>query len=268
MSFDASLHLALSADLAAIDAFSEVPAASYKPIARRHAASLKADGFTGGHLWCADARWTRDREAVAALRRESSAAGLKLSCAADPLRPQDALAALDLGLDGTVLSTLHTGFGPETVRTPGWKALLRGLAARRKPVFVTTAYGTPALYRHDSLPVLAAALEAAPGLSFTALHGGGHRFRELVLLADAHPRLLIDLSFTVLWYAGSALEADWAWGMRKLGPRRFVFGSDAPFASRARTLAAFERLGREAGWSVAARREARSGGARAFQRNP
>lgn len=267
MSFDVSLHLAAKADLHAIDAFSRLPVSDYAGLLNRHARALRRDGFSGGHVWCADARWAAQPRRVASLVKAARAAGLKLSAAADPRRAASFLAALDAGLDGTVLSPLHTGFGPEAARTAGWKSLARGLARRGKPVLVTTAYGTSELYRRDSLPVLAALLADAPGLPVVALHGGGHRFRELVLLADAHPRLLLDLSFTVLYYAGSSLETDWVWGLRKLGPARFVFGSDEPFASRARSLAAYDRLGRRAGWSVAARRLARSGGARIFQRN-
>lgn len=267
MSFDVSLHLAETADLGAIDAFSRRSAADYDRLLAGHARALRRDRFSGGHVWCADARWSRDGGRVSALVAASRRAGLRVSASVDPRRGAADLAALDAGADGAVLSPVHAGFGEEVLRRASWRPLVRGLARRGKPVFVTTAYGTAQLYERDSLRVLAGLLRAAPGLSVTALHGGGHRFRELVLLAEAHPNLSVDLSFTVLYYQASGLETDWVWGMRKLGPSRFVFGSDEPFASRRRTLAAYERLGRRAGWSASARAVARGAGAGLFRSN-
>jgi predicted TIM-barrel fold metal-dependent hydrolase len=117
---------------------------------------------------------------------------------------------------------------------------------------MTTAYGTANLYRHDSLAVLAGLLaelsEAAP---VVALHGGGHRFVELVLLAETFPNLLIDLSCSLLYYRESSLQTDWIWGMKRLGETRFVFGSDEPFASREDSLNLFKDLMRAAGWGPA-----------------
>ena len=263
MRFDASLHLVLNPDLAAIDAFSALPAARYAEIVDGQARALKRDGFTSGHLWCSDARWVSSAAKVRALARETRRAGLRLSAAVDPRRASAAAEASQPGLDGIVLSPVHAGFGEEVCGKPAWRKLVARLKKLGRPVFVTTAYGTPELYRYDSLRVLARLLEDLGGACpVVALHGGGHRFRELALLADAHPRLSIDLSFTVRYYAGSSLENDWAWGLRKLGPARFLFGSDEPFASRDATLADYERLMKAAGWDAAGRVRVLSGNAR------
>lgn len=259
--FDVSLHCAVSADLAAIDSLSKAPVSGYAAIVGRHARALGREGT--GHLWVSDAAWHRDPTRVAALSRLARAAGLRLSASTDPRRKDAAAAASSALLDGLVLSPLHGGFGADEIRgLASWRALCAATVKARKPVFVTTAYGTPDLYRYDSLEFLTLALRELKGaVPVVALHGGGHRFKDLVLLADAHPELTIDLSFSILYYAGSSLAADWAWAMRRLGPGRFVFGSDEPFASRKDTLASFSSLMKSAGWDASSRAKALCGNA-------
>lgn len=263
MIFDVSLHLTERADLGAIDAFSEQPESRYDAIVDYHAAALARDGARGGHLWCSDARWAENAGRVRALASRARARGLRLSATIDPRRASAAEEAARPELDGAVLSPVHSGFGPELCGSEAWRSLCGTLARLGRPVFVTTAYGTAEFYRRDSLPVLADLLSRLEGrCPVVALHGGGPRFRELVLLAEAHPRLLIDLSFTVRYFAGSSLETDWVWGLRKLGPARFVFGSDEPFASRGETLSDYRRLMTAAGWDDAGRGRALEGNAR------
>lgn len=252
--YDISLHLAVEARLDFIDSFADVPVALYARIIDHHSVALRSAGFRSGHLWCADKRWITDSDKVTALTTLAQGAGFHLSACLDPTDVSGPFLAASAGFDGVVLSPIHAGFGTADIMgTTAWKAFCHNLGEVALPVFMTTAYGTENLYRYDSLMVLAGLLAEQVGAApVVALHGGGHRFVELVLLAEAFPNLMIDLSFSLLYYRESNVETDWIWGMKRLGETRFVFGSDEPFASRVDSLDLFKDLMQAAGWSPAA----------------
>lgn len=107
--------------------------------------------------------------------------------------------------------------------------IFREAARRRLPVFYCTYF----LGKTDQLPArdpffdLTAALRAAPAAKVVLVHGGAHallRFAELVRASD---RLLLDLSFTLMRYQNTSLEADLAFVMSTL-PDRVCVGVDFP----------------------------------------
>ena len=71
------------------------------------------------------------------------------------------------------------------------------------------------------------------------MHGGGPALLEVAQIVSIHRTLVLDLSFTLLHYAGSSLDADIRWAMHRLD-QRIVIGSDMPEFTPAE---AFERAG-------------------------
>jgi predicted TIM-barrel fold metal-dependent hydrolase len=95
---------------------------------------------------------------------------------------------------------------------------------------VCGSYGTRALDRHDGVR-LAAHLAGEVRCPIVLSHGGGRQVLDAMLVAADAPQLLLDTSFSVPYYAGSSIDTDFAFAMRKLGAARWMYGSDAPFVA-------------------------------------
>jgi uncharacterized protein len=108
-------------------------------------------------------------------------------------------------------------------------------------VMVCGSYGTRALGRHDGVR-LAAALVDEVECPIVLSHGGGRQVLDAMLLAEDAPQVLLDTSFSLPYYFDSSIETDFAFAMRKLGPARWVFGSDAPFMTIEDSVAAMRRF--------------------------
>jgi predicted TIM-barrel fold metal-dependent hydrolase len=102
-------------------------------------------------------------------------------------------------------------------------------------VAVCTAWGSRKIYRIDPLKV-ALAVAGTVTTPVVLVHGGGGRAREAMLIADAFPHVRLETSFSLSYWAGSPVEDDLAFAVRKLGAHRVVFGSDAPFVDTAKAL--------------------------------
>jgi predicted TIM-barrel fold metal-dependent hydrolase len=111
-------------------------------------------------------------------------------------------------------------------------------------VMVCGSYGTRALERHDGVR-LAARLADEVACPIVLSHGGGRQVLDAMLVAADAPQMLLETSFSVQYYAGSSVETDFAFAMRKLGASRWLYGSDAPFVALdrapAQTLAFLDR---------------------------
>lgn len=68
---------------------------------------------------------------------------------------------------------------------------------------------------------------AHPRVRMVLLHGGGPALLAVAEVARLYERLFVDLSFTLMKYAGSSVDADIRWLMRNFD-RRVVVGSDMP----------------------------------------
>lgn len=63
-------------------------------------------------------------------------------------------------------------------------------------------------------------------------HGGGPRIFDAVATADAFSSVYLDTSFSLTYWDGSSLIDDYAFGYRKLGADRWLWGSDMPYVSQ------------------------------------
>jgi predicted TIM-barrel fold metal-dependent hydrolase len=66
-----------------------------------------------------------------------------------------------------------------------------------------------------------------PETRIVLLHGGGPALLEVAEVVRARPTLTLDVSFTLLRYAGASLDNDVRWTMAHLD-QRVVVGSDMP----------------------------------------
>jgi predicted TIM-barrel fold metal-dependent hydrolase len=74
------------------------------------------------------------------------------------------------------------------------------------------------------------------------LHGGGTSMLDLFEIVRMHPHVLLDLSFSIVRYAGSSLDLDLGYLVTNLD-QRVVLGSDFPQYVPAEALARFEAIG-------------------------
>jgi len=79
------------------------------------------------------------------------------------------------------------------------------------------------------------------GASIVLLHGGGAALLEVAEVVRLQTTMMLDLSFTLLRYAGSSLDADIRWVMDRLDGR-VVIGSDMPEFTPAEAFARAEQL--------------------------
>ncbi len=146
--------------------------------------------------------------------------------------------AADRGFAGIKLHPRMHGYDPES---PVCLAALREAGALGLPAFVCTLFrraGTPTRNAADTVDALA---NAAPETTMVLLHGGGTEALGLFELVRMHAHLRLDLSFTLLRYAGSSLDPDIRFLVEHLD-QRLVVGSDYPDYAPSRAFARFFEL--------------------------
>ena len=132
----------------------------------------------------------------------------------------------DLGYAGVKLHPRLSGWEP-TAEALG--EVLALAAERGLVTFYCTYAHAPAdrLPEHDPYYVLVGALKRAPAARVVLAHGGGVDLLRHAELVRHNENLLLDLSFTLLKYEGSSIDADIAWLLAKFD-RRVCVGSDHP----------------------------------------
>jgi len=145
-----------------------------------------------------------------------------------------------MGFVGVHVHPRLTGQGPQTDL---FQALMQSAGAAGLAVFycayqfADTASGLPV----DPLPHLADALREAPTTRLVLLHGGTVEALRYAEFTRANDRVLLDLSFTLMRYAGTSLDQDLSYIFRTLD-RRVCIGTDAPEYRHADVRARFEAL--------------------------
>jgi predicted TIM-barrel fold metal-dependent hydrolase len=117
-------------------------------------------------------------------------------------------------------------------------------AARRGlPVFLCTYFhtdimGYPAA---DPLYAIARALKSASDARLVLLHGGTVELMRWMQFARHSPSILLDISFTLMRYIGSSLDADLAWLFHGFHDRTCI-GADHPEYTHTDIRGRFEEL--------------------------
>jgi len=163
----------------------------------------------------------------------------------DPaLYPDEPAAAADMarlaraGFAGIKLHPRLSGFDP--MGSPCVRAI-RSAAASGLVVFLDTLFRQHAHATSHPADIIDRLAHECAGARIVLLHGGGAALLQLAEVVRLHPSLVLDLSFTIVHYAGSALDADMRWVMGALD-ERVVIGSDMPEITPADAFARAEQL--------------------------
>lgn len=108
--------------------------------------------------------------------------------------------------------------------------LFSALAARGLPVLTDCASMVSAAPFGDNLPFeMDRVVRKVPDLKLIVAHMGGHRVLDAYAMALTHPNVYLDLSWLLDLYAGSSVEMDARWAIKRLAPKRkLIWGSDHP----------------------------------------
>ncbi len=98
-------------------------------------------------------------------------------------------------------------------------------------ICIDTSFGTSKMYVHDNLKLAAYLSDHIIRIPIILLHSAGARIFEAMLLAEDKHNIILETSFSLPYYAGSSLEADFAFAYRKIGTDRILYGSDFPYVS-------------------------------------
>lgn len=112
---------------------------------------------------------------------------------------------------------------PQIIRACQWISEKRGL------ICIDTSYGSLRMYDYDNLKLVAHVSQHIQKSPIVMIHGGGKRILEAMLLAEHAQNLILDTSFSLDYYLGSSLEKDFVFALKKLGSKRFIYGSDHPY---------------------------------------
>ncbi len=118
---------------------------------------------------------------------------------------------------------------------------IRAASKHRLTVFLDTLFRQQAHATRYAADVIDRIVHDCAGASLVLLHGGGAALLDIAELVRVHPALTLDLSFTLMRYAGSSLDADIRWVMGQLD-ERIVIGSDMPEYTPAEVFARAEQL--------------------------
>jgi len=153
---------------------------------------------------------------------------------------EDLDAVVELGFAGIKIHPRlsRCGYGsPEMAET------LRGAWRRNLPVFLCTYGHTPIEHYPDRDPLydLVSVLKQVPGVRLVLLHGGAVDLMRWMAFCRHNETMLLDLSFTIMRYAGSSIDLDIGWLFDGFN-RRTCIGTDHPVWSHADLRDRFDRL--------------------------
>jgi len=163
----------------------------------------------------------------------------------DPSRCADEGAIVDevgriagAGFAGIKLHPRLNGYDPD-----GSSCLqaIRAASSHRLVVFLDTLFRQRAHSTTHAADIVDRIAHECAGAAVVLLHGGGAALLEIAEIVRLHTTLMLDLSFTLLHYAGSSLDADIRWAMDRLD-ERIVIGSDMPEFTPAEAFARAEQL--------------------------
>lgn len=142
------------------------------------------------------------------------------------------------GFAGIKLHPRLGGYDPLATRALD---AVRAAADAGLVVFVDTLFRQTARATPHAADVVDRIAHACPGARVVLLHGGGPALLDVADVVRVNASLVLDLSFTLIQYAGSSLDADLRWVMERLD-RRVVIGSDMPELTPTDAFARAERV--------------------------
>ena len=154
----------------------------------------------------------------------------------DPVTGVERLAAA--GFAGLKLHPRLHGYDPLDERC---RAAIDAAGQSGLTVFLDTLFRQRTRSTAHPIDVVDELLVTNPGCRFVLLHATGATALELFELGRMHGHALIDLSFTLMRYAGSSVDDDIGFLCEQLD-QRVCIGSDFPEYTPIEALTRFERL--------------------------
>ncbi len=146
--------------------------------------------------------------------------------------------AAQRGFAGVKLHPRMHGYDP---LSPSSLAALQEAGEQGLPAFVCTLFRRRGAASRTAADIVDALANEAPSTTLILLHGGGTELLNLFELVRMHAHLRLDLSFTLLRYAGSSLDADIRFLVEHLD-QRLIVGSDYPDYTPSAAFARFFEL--------------------------
>ena len=142
------------------------------------------------------------------------------------------------GFAGIKLHPRLNGFDPLDERSVG---AIAAAASNGLVVFLDTLFRQRARATRNAADTIDALSHECPSAAIVLLHGGGPALLEVAEVVRARPSLVLDLSFTALYYRGSSVERDVCWALERLD-QRVVIGSDMPEYTPSEAFDHLERI--------------------------
>jgi predicted TIM-barrel fold metal-dependent hydrolase len=124
---------------------------------------------------------------------------------------------------------------PETY--PSVARTMRAVEERDLITIIDCSYGGQHMNRANGVH-LGHKLAQVVNSPILLAHGGGPRIIDAVASADTFPNVYLDTSFSLGYWDQSSVIDDYAFGYRKLGADRWLWGSDRPYVEQSKS---FER---------------------------
>lgn len=146
-----------------------------------------------------------------------------------------------LAREGFAGIKLHPRLGGYDPLGAACLATIRAAADARLVVLLDTMFRQRAHATRNAADTIDRLVHECAGAQIVLLHGGGCALLDVADIVRQHEGLVLDLSFTLMRYAGSSLDADIRWVMGKFD-QRVVVGSDMPEYTPAATFARAQSL--------------------------
>ncbi len=149
----------------------------------------------------------------------------------DPLKPESVTADLNTyirsgRMHGVKLHPRRQGFTIEHVRET--IQLVEQVAELKVPIlFDAFPYGDT-YYKIQEVRLIHEVAQAVPQADIIMAHTGGIHVMDALMVVKGNRNVVVDVSFTPFWFAGSTVYADLLFVLRKLGANRILHGSDSP----------------------------------------
>ena len=106
--------------------------------------------------------------------------------------------------------------------------LVQKAASMGLPVVIDTLIHGPSLLK-DCMPLLVDEIaRKVPAAKIVMAHMGGYKFMDALFVAKVNKNVYLDLSVTLLYFAGSPFQEQIGFVIHQVGAERCIYGSDHP----------------------------------------
>lgn len=150
-------------------------------------------------------------------------------------------------MHGVKLHGRRQGFGNEHL--PGLISVVEQAAEFDVPVLIDAFPYGDTFFRIQEVRMINDVAAAVPKARIILAHCGGVTCIDALMAVRANANIVVDVSFTPVWFAGSSVYTDLVFVLKKIGPHRILHGSDAPDVKPLRALEETHSLIRQCGFS-------------------